>query len=91
MLFRSNLVRQPHVPLDDFIAREEAIHDLVHGLVQAAGGSISAEHGVGQAKRDALPRYKSAIELSLMARIKVALDPHALLNPGKVLPTHLHS
>jgi len=40
---------------------------------------------VGQLKRDELPRYKSAVELALMRRIKRALDPHGLMNPGKVL------
>jgi FAD/FMN-containing dehydrogenase len=53
--------------------------------VHAHHGSISAEHGVGQLKIDELPRYKSAIELDLMRRIKRALDPQGLMNPGKVL------
>jgi len=57
----------------------------VHDLVVAAGGSISAEHGIGQMKRGELAHYKSAIELDLMRRIKAALDPHGLLNPGKVV------
>ena len=65
---------------------EDAIHQVVHDSVHAHGGSISAEHGVGQTKRDLLPRYKSAVELELMRRIKQALDPLGLLNPGKVLP-----
>ncbi len=49
------------------------------------GGSFSAEHGIGQMKRDAMVRYKAPIELELMRRIKRALDPHATLNPGKVV------
>jgi FAD/FMN-containing dehydrogenase len=53
--------------------------------VHAFNGSISAEHGVGQLKRDELTRYKSNVELDLMKRIKKALDPDNLLNPGKVL------
>jgi FAD/FMN-containing dehydrogenase len=53
--------------------------------VHAHGGSISAEHGIGQIKRDVLPRYKSDVELDLMRRVKRALDPLGLLNPGKVL------
>ncbi|HEX3633661.1 MAG TPA: FAD-linked oxidase C-terminal domain-containing protein, partial [Casimicrobiaceae bacterium] len=44
-----------------------------------------AEHGIGQMKRDAMTRYKAPIELELMRRIKHALDPHATLNPGKVV------
>ena len=48
-------------------------------------GSISAEQGVGQAKRDDLRRYKSETEISLMAALKQALDPQGLFNPGKVI------
>jgi FAD/FMN-containing dehydrogenase len=48
-------------------------------------GSIAAEHGVGLIKRDELPRYKDPVALDLMRRLKGALDPHGLLNPGKVL------
>ena len=49
------------------------------------GGSISAEHGIGQMKRADLARVKSEVELDLMRRIKAALDPKGILNPGKVL------
>jgi len=48
-------------------------------------GSISAEHGIGTFKREELSRVKSPIELDLMRRVKAALDPRGLLNPGKVL------
>jgi FAD/FMN-containing dehydrogenase len=58
---------------------------LVHDSAHAHGGSISAEHGIGQRKLSMLPRYKSAVELDLMRRVKQALDPLNLLNPGKVL------
>jgi FAD/FMN-containing dehydrogenase len=58
---------------------------IVHDLVAAAGGSISAEHGIGQYKRDELVRYKSPVELDLMRAIKAALDPAGIFNPGKVL------
>jgi FAD/FMN-containing dehydrogenase len=63
----------------------EALSLLVHDSAHAHGGSISAEHGIGQRKLAMLPRYKSAVELDLMQRIKQALDPRGLLNPGKVL------
>jgi len=49
------------------------------------GGSISAEHGLGQLKRDEIQRYKSPLELELMRKLKRALDPHGIMNPGKVL------
>lgn len=67
------------------MARYEALSLLVHDSAHAHGGSISAEHGIGQRKLAMLPRYKSAVELDLMQRIKQALDPRGLLNPGKVL------
>lgn len=62
-----------------------AISRLVHDAVDDYGGSISAEHGLGQLKRDEIRRYKSASDLALMARIKNALDPQGIMNPGKVL------
>jgi FAD/FMN-containing dehydrogenase len=45
---------------------------------------VSAEHGIGQQKRDELVRYKSAVELDLMHAVKRALDPAGILNPGKI-------
>jgi len=66
-------------------AHEAGINRLVHDAVAAAGGSISAEHGLGQMKREEIRRYKSEVELRLMRAIKQALDPHDLMNPGKLL------
>jgi FAD/FMN-containing dehydrogenase len=68
-----------------FMDQTAAANRIVHDLVAAAGGSISAEHGIGQLKREELQRYKSPVELDLMHAVKRALDPHGLLNPGKVL------
>ena len=67
------------------IAEQDAIYELVHDSVHRFNGSISAEHGVGQLKRDLLPRYKDPVELDLMRKIKRALDPDGIMNPGKVL------
>jgi FAD/FMN-containing dehydrogenase len=68
-----------------FVERSPVANRIVHDLVDAAGGSISAEHGIGQLKREELKRYKAPVELELMARIKAALDPRGLMNPDKVL------
>ena len=68
-----------------FIASQPAVNRLVHDLVHALNGSISAEHGIGQLKREELLRYKSPVELALMRSIKQALDPRGLMNPGKLL------
>jgi FAD/FMN-containing dehydrogenase len=62
------------------------VSHAVDGLAHRQNGSISAEHGVGVAKRDDLSAYKSEVELGLMWQIKRALDPDNLLNPAKVLP-----
>ncbi|PLQ00256.1 FAD-binding oxidoreductase [Cupriavidus pauculus] len=67
--------------------RTDAVNKIIHDATVALRGSISAEHGVGQLKRDELLHYKTAIEMDVMHRIKKALDPQNLLNPGKVLNT----
>ena len=69
----------------EFIARTGAVNRLVHDLVHQLGGSISAEHGLGQLKREEVLRYKSATEMDLMRAVKQALDPRGLMNPGKLL------
>ena len=58
---------------------------IVHDHAARLGGSISAEHGLGQMKREEITHYKSAIEIDLMKRIKAALDPDGIMNPGKVI------
>ena len=68
-----------------FLAAQPAVNRIVHDLVDELGGSISAEHGIGQLKRDALRRYKSPVEIEMMRAIKHVLDPQGLMNPGKVL------
>lgn len=80
-----NIARGSQYSEEQLLGMQEAIYELVHESVYQFNGSISAEHGVGQLKRDALPRYKDPIEMKLMRRIKQALDPHDIMNPGKVL------
>jgi FAD/FMN-containing dehydrogenase len=68
-----------------FIAQSAAVNRIVHDLVHELGGSISAEHGLGQLKREEILRYKSAVEMDMMRAVKRALDPQGLMNPGKIL------
>jgi FAD/FMN-containing dehydrogenase len=69
-----------------FMDLRHAMNERVHDLVAAMGGSISAEHGVGQLKRDDLLRYKDPVTLELMRSLKHSFDPNNILNPGKVVP-----
>jgi len=66
---------------------EPQVNKIVYDAVSRHGGSISAEHGVGSLKVDSLPKYKDPVALGLMSRIKHALDPQGLLNPGRVIRT----
>ncbi len=68
-----------------FRAREKDLNRVVFALVEKYRGSIAAEHGVGQMKRDILPSVRSEAEMEAMRRIKAAFDPNGIMNPGKVL------
>ncbi|NOT40891.1 MAG: FAD-binding oxidoreductase, partial [Alphaproteobacteria bacterium] len=68
-----------------FVARTDEVNRIVHDIVHAFGGSISAEHGIGQAKVDEIVRYKSPVALETMRAVKRALDPKGIMNPGKVV------
>ena len=67
-----------------FLERWDEVNAVVFAVVAKHGGSISAEHGIGQLKRAALVRSKPAIDLELMRTIKHALDPKVILNPGRL-------
>jgi FAD/FMN-containing dehydrogenase len=71
---------------DALQAHQYEVYAIVHDLVAELRGSFSAEHGIGQLKVDEVARYKTPLELDLMRRIKHALDPQGIMNPGKVLP-----
>jgi FAD/FMN-containing dehydrogenase len=69
----------------ELLARRDDINRVVYEGVTRLGGSISAEHGLGQLKRDAIRELKSPLEMELMRSLKRALDPLGMMNPGKVL------
>jgi D-lactate dehydrogenase (cytochrome) len=68
-----------------YLAQWEAMNRIVHDIVVGMNGSISAEHGIGRLKVEELKHYKDAVELDLMRKLKRALDPSNLMNPGKVV------
>ncbi|MBR0737901.1 FAD-binding oxidoreductase [Bradyrhizobium liaoningense] len=69
----------------DYLARWHDVNAVVFAIVLRMGGSISAEHGIGVLKRDELPEVKDKTAIELMRAIKAMLDPHGIMNPGKVL------
>ena len=69
-----------------FLAQDHAIMDAVNDVVRLFDGSFSAEHGVGKLKPYMMPDWRGGAELALMQRIKAAIDPAGIMNPGKVLP-----
>ena len=70
----------------EFLEQWHAMNWAVFDVVLKHGGSISAEHGIGQLKRDDMVKIKSPVELDMMCGIKALLDPKGIMNPGKVLP-----
>jgi FAD/FMN-containing dehydrogenase len=81
-----NLVQPEGADPAAFLARDHEIMDAVNAVVRDLDGSFSAEHGIGRLKPYMMPEWRGGAELDLMRRIKAALDPRGLLNPGKVLP-----
>jgi FAD/FMN-containing dehydrogenase len=75
VIYRKGAAEQP----------KDAVEELVYGLVREYGGTVSAEHGIGTAKRRWLAHARSPEEIAVMKTLKAALDPKNLLNPGKVI------
>lgn len=68
-----------------FLAQAQDLTAIVHRTAVRLGGSISAEHGIGVLKREDLLMYKDAVELDLMRKVKAAIDPAGIMNPGKII------
>jgi D-lactate dehydrogenase (cytochrome) len=71
--------------LKDFERRQPAIEAAVYDAIDRHAGSISAEHGVGLARRDDIARRKQPAEIAMMRAVKAALDPKGVMNPGKMI------
>ena len=80
-----NLSQPVGADKEAFIGRWEEMNRIVHDIVVGMQGSISAEHGIGRLKKGELAHYKSSVELDLMRKIKQALDPNGIMNPGNIL------
>src|SRR5580692_10457827 len=81
-----NLVQPESADGNEFLARDHELMDAVNAIVRDLDGSFSAEHGIGRLKSYMMPDWRGGPELDLMRKIKAALDPNGLFNPGKVLP-----
>ncbi len=80
-----NLTQPDGMEKSAFLSHQTRFSRMVHDLVVEMEGSFSAEHGIGRLKREELRRYRSEAELELMRKVKNALDPDNIMNPGKVL------
>jgi len=80
-----NVTQPPGADKAAFLARWDAMNEVVHAIVARFGGSFSAEHGIGRLKRDLLAATKDPGALAVMRAVKAALDPNGVMNPGKTL------
>lgn len=77
----------PDADIDEYDSGGAELERAIDELTWEFGGTISAEHGVGQIMRDRLGGQKSDVELDLMRTVKAALDPTGIMNPGKLIPS----
>jgi FAD/FMN-containing dehydrogenase len=80
-----NVSQPPGMDRAAFLARWDEANKIIHDLTAELHGSFSAEHGIGRLKRHELTHYRGEIELDLMRRVKAAIDPDGLMNPGVML------
>jgi len=80
-----NLTQPEGADPDAFLSQWETVNARVHDIVHAHGGTVSAEHGVGQLKMGEIARFKPPEEMAMLRAVKRALDPHNLMNPGRVV------
>jgi FAD/FMN-containing dehydrogenase len=81
-----NLVQPDGADGARFLARSDDLMAAVNAVVQRLGGSFSAEHGVGRLKTGLMESWRGGVELALMRRVKAALDPAGVFNPGVIFP-----
>ncbi len=77
----------PDADIDEYDSGGAELERAIDELTWEFGGTISAEHGVGQIMRDRLGGQKSDVELDLMRTVKAAMDPTGIMNPGKLIPS----
>jgi len=80
-----DVLQAPGASAADFARAQEALEQAVYDVIDRHQGSISAEHGVGLARRDDIARRKQPAEIDMMRAVKAALDPAGIMNPGKML------
>lgn len=80
-----NVTQPEGADREAFIGQWDEVNHIVHDIVADLGGSISAEHGIGRLKRESLVHYSDPVKLTLLRRLKAALDPEGIMNPGAVL------
>src|SRR5690606_6894102 len=80
-----NLLQPASMQREVFLQHKALLKDKVYDITHSFGGSISAEHGIGRERKMELVSYKSSVEIALMRAIKKALDPHNIMNPGRML------
>ena len=79
-----NMIVPKNSSHDSYVHLRNNIYSYINNLVQEFGGSFSAEHGIGQIKKNSLLKFKSNNEINLMKNLKKVFDPKNILNPGKI-------